>query len=280
MISFSCPKCRTNLERQDAEAGTKALCPGCNQKLLVPTPPRLEKTVLGVLQPAPEPRTMLGQLSSSTVSPPPATPVRAAPPALPVAELCTPPVQPANTEQQPWGFDASTPSPRSRSKPARRTHPLATAAAVVFIGLVGLVVVGGGLASFINSQSWEDREFRRKQQELELKRKEAELDRIRYPALYGGSSSTSTETRPANRPKGPGWNDRPAEPGWNDPPPPRQPATCADCKGSGVSTAVCSSCRGSGVGSSGTRACSVCNGRRFNNCLRCNGSGKGGYFNP
>lgn len=42
MIAFSCPKCQTKLQRNDAEAGTKVLCPSCNQKLLVPTPSRLQ----------------------------------------------------------------------------------------------------------------------------------------------------------------------------------------------------------------------------------------------
>ena len=38
MIAFSCPKCRTKLQRDDAEAGTKIWCPSCNQKLLVSEP--------------------------------------------------------------------------------------------------------------------------------------------------------------------------------------------------------------------------------------------------
>lgn len=53
MLAFRCAKCRTNLQRQDADAGTQILCPGCSQELLVPTPPRLaDKTMLGALQPA------------------------------------------------------------------------------------------------------------------------------------------------------------------------------------------------------------------------------------
>jgi len=68
MISFSCSACRAKLQRQDGEAGTTVLCPSCNQKLLVPTPPRLaDKTMLGELQ-ATDNRTLLGELQPAPVA--------------------------------------------------------------------------------------------------------------------------------------------------------------------------------------------------------------------
>ncbi|OAI48656.1 hypothetical protein AYO44_06750 [Planctomycetaceae bacterium SCGC AG-212-F19] len=56
MIAFSCPKCKTMLQRADAEAGTKTLCPSCNQKLLVPAPASKDQTIMGQLQPELEDR--------------------------------------------------------------------------------------------------------------------------------------------------------------------------------------------------------------------------------
>lgn len=38
MIAFNCPKCQANLQRNDAEAGSKIRCFRCNQKLIVPMP--------------------------------------------------------------------------------------------------------------------------------------------------------------------------------------------------------------------------------------------------
>jgi len=187
-INFRCARCQHSLTRKDSEAGTKVQCPACNQKLLVPTPPRLaDKTMLGVLQPAPDPRTMLGQLSSSppastTPSPAqahsPALPVAqpsitpalpvAQPsitPALPVAQLHTPASQPASTDQEPWSFDASTTSRRSRYKPSGRTkgrplisfRGLAVAAGVLILGFVLLCLVMVGVNAY-NSSSRAARE--------------------------------------------------------------------------------------------------------------------------
>ncbi|MBL8794286.1 MAG: hypothetical protein JNM56_10295 [Planctomycetia bacterium] len=69
MIAFLCPTCHTALNRDDREAGTKIACPSCGQRLLIPdlppppTPPQpVPKTVLGLLQPAANNRTVLGVL--------------------------------------------------------------------------------------------------------------------------------------------------------------------------------------------------------------------------
>ncbi len=256
MISFICPRCKTKLQRSDAEAGTRALCPSCNQTLIVPTPPGLDKPVLG-------------QLSTSTPVPTP-SPVRpaaslpaAAP--LPVAELYTPPSQP-NTEQSSFSFNDSGPSRRSRYRPPQRDpgdrplitfRGLAVAGSVVFLGLVFWGFVNAGLNAYRASS-----------------RSASELSSQPSIGVYGPSTKGKDRPIVFEQPSNPpaAWDDRP--------PPSRQPAICPDCKGSGLSAAVCSSCRGTGVSNSGTRACPVCNGRRFNNCLRCNGTGKVGYFNP
>lgn len=38
-IRFRCPKCKTTLTVDESDVGTKAPCPGCGQRLQVPTPP-------------------------------------------------------------------------------------------------------------------------------------------------------------------------------------------------------------------------------------------------
>lgn len=85
MIAFACAKCKTKLHRPDAEAGTKIFCTSCNQKLLVPTPPRLaDKTMLGELQ-ATDNRTLLGELQ-----PAPTSRVQTRPTTQPVSPAASP----------------------------------------------------------------------------------------------------------------------------------------------------------------------------------------------
>ena len=52
----------------------------------------------------------------------------------------------------------------------------------------------------------------------------------------------------------------------------RQPTTCSFCKGTGNSSLPCASCNGTGM--SGSFACSFCNGRRFEQCMNCKGTGR------
>jgi DNA-directed RNA polymerase subunit RPC12/RpoP len=77
LISFLCPTCRTGINRDETEAGTKIACPSCGQRLLIPQPPALpspapqpvQKTVLGLLQPAASNPTVLGVLRPSHQAP-------------------------------------------------------------------------------------------------------------------------------------------------------------------------------------------------------------------
>src|SRR5262249_19134346 len=57
MIQFACPRCQLILECQNHGAGSKVVCPKCQQRLQIPAPPR-DKTVLAPLfayEPAPPP---------------------------------------------------------------------------------------------------------------------------------------------------------------------------------------------------------------------------------
>ena len=99
------------------------------------------------------------------------------------------------------------------------------------------------------------------------------------PLIQTGDSNDGPGSVYSPRPNH-GWNDRATDPEPDDRPAPREPPTCPDCKGSGLSSTACSACRGSGLSGIGPFACFACKGRRFDTCLRCNGRGKGGYFNP
>jgi hypothetical protein len=62
-ITFACPKCRESVTRSDSDAGSKIVCPVCNQKLRVPVPPtQADKTVLGELRPQ-DNQTIVGEMS-------------------------------------------------------------------------------------------------------------------------------------------------------------------------------------------------------------------------
>jgi hypothetical protein len=72
--------------------------------------------------------------------------------------------------------------------------------------------------------------------------------------LNDGSQSTSVT--PQSAPYTPQWH------------------TCPQCGGTGNSSLVCPSCNGTGLDATGNFACGICNGRRFQLCSRCNGTGK------
>ncbi|HJT76850.1 MAG TPA: hypothetical protein VJ739_06570 [Gemmataceae bacterium] len=61
MIRYRCPRCKKALVAQDGAAGSKLNCSHCGQRVQVPAPPPLNKTVLGTLDDAPN-RTVLGKL--------------------------------------------------------------------------------------------------------------------------------------------------------------------------------------------------------------------------
>jgi DNA-directed RNA polymerase subunit RPC12/RpoP len=59
-VRYTCPRCKASLESPTSEAGSKKPCPSCGQRLQVPAPPAshvpmpsVNKTVLGVSEPAP-----------------------------------------------------------------------------------------------------------------------------------------------------------------------------------------------------------------------------------
>ncbi|MBL8794607.1 MAG: hypothetical protein JNM56_11940 [Planctomycetia bacterium] len=62
MIAFSCPRCQHALTRHESEGGSKIACPGCGQRLQVPQPPRVDKTVLGQLSNDAGNKTVIGEL--------------------------------------------------------------------------------------------------------------------------------------------------------------------------------------------------------------------------
>lgn len=53
MIAFTCPACKSAVQRHDQEVGTKVSCPSCGQRLQVPKPSQDSPTLMGV--PLPEP---------------------------------------------------------------------------------------------------------------------------------------------------------------------------------------------------------------------------------
>jgi hypothetical protein len=62
MIRFSCPTCRRVITVANEKAGAKGPCPGCGQRLEVPTPPT--QTLMGELLPA-EPPSLVHQLPAN-----------------------------------------------------------------------------------------------------------------------------------------------------------------------------------------------------------------------
>jgi hypothetical protein len=83
MIRFTCPACQTANTAPDSFAGQKGPCPKCGQRLQIPAPPPLNKTVLGRIEdimPGPVPAWVA----------PPAIPTLA--PAPPVAQRADPPL--------------------------------------------------------------------------------------------------------------------------------------------------------------------------------------------
>lgn len=97
-IPFACPVCKTNYAVPDENAGRKAECKVCGQRLQVPSPER-NKTVLGeVLPPAPAP---------PAVEPPPLPPRRPSPavrePDSPAPFVMPPPPLPRRQPRVPIG---------------------------------------------------------------------------------------------------------------------------------------------------------------------------------
>jgi DNA-directed RNA polymerase subunit RPC12/RpoP len=71
MIRFTCPTCNQVLQVSPDKAGTKGVCPKCNQKILVPIPiVQQNKTVLGKLEDLPQAITS-DMLDLSPFEPPP-----------------------------------------------------------------------------------------------------------------------------------------------------------------------------------------------------------------
>jgi hypothetical protein len=57
-INYCCPTCQARLQAEASAAGSKRFCSRCGQKLLIPQSPRpvpVNRTVLGRLEPSPEP---------------------------------------------------------------------------------------------------------------------------------------------------------------------------------------------------------------------------------
>lgn len=114
-IHFVCPVCQSSYVASDLDAGKKAECKTCGQRLQVPTPSR-SKTVTGAVVAPPEPI--------------PLQPV-SGPPPLPPAKPRKPPVRPEpepETEPEPV-------LPAPLPLPTRRPIPIGAAVAVGFIGL-------------------------------------------------------------------------------------------------------------------------------------------------
>ena len=82
MIRYRCPRCKRSLTAQDNEVGTKKNCPQCEQRVLIPTPPPPNKTMLGALEPPN--KTVLGALEDpSSVGPLPVAEYAGGIPAVP-----------------------------------------------------------------------------------------------------------------------------------------------------------------------------------------------------
>jgi transcription elongation factor Elf1 len=79
-IRFACPQCRTPYTVNDRDAGKKAECKVCGQRVQVPTPPARPRTILGELLLTDGGAKVETPTPSAPPPPAPPEPARAAPP--------------------------------------------------------------------------------------------------------------------------------------------------------------------------------------------------------